>query len=378
MLGVNGLALDGVEAGRVGVDVGHLKGLDHVRGAEDVLVPGQGPAQQGQVVDQPLGEHAAVAVDEQVGLRVALGQLPVALPHDVGQVAEPRHRAGAADLRQRPVQGDLARRGGQQVLPAQHVGDPHGGVVHGVDQRVEGVPACPHDDVVGDRAGPEGDGPAHQVGEGDVLIRHAHAQDGAAALGPVGGLLGLGQVPVVAVVAELGVLAPGPVTGLDLLGGGEGLVQVPGLEQLGGDLPVEIHALGLAVGLVGAADAHALVPVQAQPGQGVDNGLKGLLGVAGGVGVLDTEDEGAPGVAGPGPVEQAGTHHTHVGGAGWRGAEAHAHGRGPGCREGRAGRGVGAGDGGVVRSVRHDGPSVAPGTACTIASRRGSAYHGLP
>jgi len=42
-----------------------------------------------------------------------------------------------------------------------------------------------------------------------------------------------------------------------------------------------------------AALPHALVPVQAQPGQGVQNGVEGLLGVTSGVGVLDPEDEGA-------------------------------------------------------------------------------------
>ena len=104
-------------------------------------------------------------------------------------------------------------------------------------------------------------------------------------------------------------------TGLDLLGGGEGLVQVARLEQLDGHLLVQVHALGLTVGLVRPSLAHALVPVQTQPGQGVQDGVEGLLGVTGGIGVLDPEDEGAPGVTGVGPVEQAGAHHTHVRGS---------------------------------------------------------------
>src|SRR5699024_12095908 len=60
---------------------------------EDVLVGAVAPAQQGQVVDHALGDEALLAVDEQVGLRVALGQLLVALAHHVGQVPEEIGRA---------------------------------------------------------------------------------------------------------------------------------------------------------------------------------------------------------------------------------------------------------------------------------------------
>ena len=104
-------------------------------------------------------------------------------------------------------------------------------------------------------------------------------------------------------------------TGLDLLRGGEGLVQVARLQQLGGHLLVQVHALGLTVGLMRTALAHALVPVQPQPGQGVQDVVEGFLGVASGVSVLDPEDEGATGMTGVCPVEQTGAHHTHVRGS---------------------------------------------------------------
>ena len=254
-------------------------------------------------------------MDEEVGLRVSLGQLPIALPHDVGQVAELGNNLSPTDVHEGPVEDHLPRSGGQQVLTSQNMGDAHRGIVNGVDQGVEGLTTCAHNDVVRNATGLEGDGAADQVGEGDVLLRHPHPQDGQAPFGAEGVLLLLGQIAVETVVTQLGVLTALTVTGLDLLGGGEGLVQVARRQQLGGHLLVQVHALGLAVGLMRAALTHTLVPVQAQPGQGVQDGVEGLLGVTGGVGVLDPEDEGATGMAGVGPVEQAGAHHAHVRGS---------------------------------------------------------------
>ena len=72
--------------------------LDHLVHREDVAVLGDRPAQQGQVVEQALGQEAAVAVAQQVGLRVALGQLLVALAHHVGQVPERRGAAGPTPI----------------------------------------------------------------------------------------------------------------------------------------------------------------------------------------------------------------------------------------------------------------------------------------
>src|SRR5699024_7299141 len=237
---------------------------------------------------------------------------------------ELRHALGDADLDQRPVERDLARGGGEDVLAAQHMGDAHEGVIHGVDQGVERLAVRAHDDEVGRGAGLEGDLAAHHVGEGDVLLRHAQSPGGLAALGAEGGLLLLGEVAVVAVVAELRVAAGGAVALGDLLRGGEGLVDVPGLLQPGDHVLVDLAALGLAVGAVRAADLDALVPVDAGPAHGVEQLVVGLLAVAGGVGVLDAEDELAAVVAGVGPVEQGGAHHADVRGAGGAGAEADA------------------------------------------------------
>ena len=94
-----------------------------------------------------------------------------------------------------------------------------------------------------------------------------------------------------------------------------------GLEQLLGDVGVDVEALGLPVGAVRSAHLGALVPVEAEPAHHLEEGVVGLLGVPRGVGVLDPEDEGAAVVAGERPVEQRRAGQPDVRGAGRGGAE---------------------------------------------------------
>jgi hypothetical protein len=76
-------------------------------------------------------------VKEQVRLGVTLGELLVALPHHVGQVAKTRNVGGNTDLLQGQIQSNLAGSGGEQVFPAQHVSHPHQGIIDRVHKRVE-------------------------------------------------------------------------------------------------------------------------------------------------------------------------------------------------------------------------------------------------
>ena len=316
MVGVDGGGLLHVEAGRVGQDIVDVEGFGEFLDAEDVAVGSDGPAEQSEVVDESLGDEPVLAVEEQVRFGVALRQLLVALTHDVGQVAELRGRLGDADGLEVFVESDLTRGRGQDVLAAEHMGDTHERVVDGVDQGVQRLAIGTNDDEVGNSAGLEGDVAAHEVGEGDVLIGHAHAPHGFATLGAEGSLLLVGEVAVVPVVAEFGVTARSLVAGLDLLVGGVGLVDVAAGLELLDDVSVDLTALRLAVGSVVAADLDAFVPVQAQPFEGLDDLAEALLGVTCRVGVLDAEDELAAGVLGIGPVEQGRADHADVRGAG--------------------------------------------------------------
>src|SRR5690606_1465085 len=120
------------------------------------------------------------------------------------------------------------------------------------------------------------------------------------------------------------------VAGLDLFTGGEGLVQQAGGLQLLDDTLVDVTALRLAVRLVRSADVDALVPVDLQPAECLEQLEVALLAIARGIRVFDPEDELATGVARVGPVEQGRADQPDVRGAGRRRAETNAH-IGAGC-----------------------------------------------
>ena len=162
------------------------------------------------------------------------------------------------------------------------MGDAHECVVDGVHEGVQRVAVGADDHVVGHGTGLEGDFTANEVVEGDVLVGHAQTPHGLTALGAVGFLLLFGEVAVVVVVAELRVLTGCLAAFLHLVGGGEVFVHVAAFNELFEDLVVDTCGLtlGLAVGFVGAADADAFVPVDAEPVQGFEHLVERLFGVA--------------------------------------------------------------------------------------------------
>jgi hypothetical protein len=325
MVAVDGLGLLLVPAGRVRVHVPHVERLDQVLGLEDVEVRADRPAEQGQIVDHPLADEAPLAVQEQVGLRVTLRQLLAALAQHERQVREGGHALGHADLDQGPVERDLTRRRGEQVLAADDVGDPHHRVVDRVDQGVERLPVAAHDDEVRHRACAEGHLATDEVGEGDVLVGHPQPQHRLTALGTEGGQLLRREAAVGVVVTELGVAAGRSVPGLDLVGGGVGLVGQPRLQEPARHIDVQLVPLALAVRAVRPAYSRTLVVVEPEPVEGLHELLGGLARVTRRVRVLDAEDEGATVVSREGPVEQRGAGHSYVRRPGGAGAEPDAH-----------------------------------------------------
>ena len=91
---------------------------------------------------------------------------------------------------------------------------------------------------------------------------------------------------------------------------------------------VDLAALGLAVGPVRPADVRALVPGQAHPAQGAQDGRLGIRGRARAVGVLDAQDELAAVLLGEDVVEQGDVGGPDVGIARGRGRDANANGHG--------------------------------------------------
>jgi len=124
------------------------------------------------------------------------------------------------------------------------------------------------------------------------------------------------------------------VAGLDLLRRGVALVEVTALPKLLDHSCVDLAALRLPVGLVRSTDTDALIPVDVQPAQRVEQLQIALLAVAGGVGVFDAKDHAAAGVPGVCPVEEGRADESDVRGSGGRGAETDADVGSTGCAEG--------------------------------------------
>ncbi len=202
------------------------------------------------------------------------------------------------------------------------MGDAHQRVVGGVGEGVERLAVRTHDDEVLHVLGAERDVAAHEVGERPVVRGHLEPDHRLAPLGLEGHLLLGRQVAVQPVVAARPPLGPGLLaTLLELVGRVVGLVGEAGVQQPLGDVGVDVHPLGLPVRPVRPADLGALVPVEAEPVHDVDEELVRLLAVAGGVGVLDAEDEPSAVVPGERPAEQRGARHADVRIAGGRRAE---------------------------------------------------------
>ena len=142
------------------------------------------PAEQGQVVEHALGQEAA-ARRTRAGRsrRSRLESRLLPSPITIGRWPKRGAPVPMPIAVERLVERDLARRRGQQVLAAQHVGDPHQRVVDRVDQRVERVAVGAHQREVGHVLGLEGDLAADQVVEGDRAVGHPEPQHRRAALG---------------------------------------------------------------------------------------------------------------------------------------------------------------------------------------------------
>ena len=166
---------------------------------------------------------------------------------------------------QQTVQVQLPRRGGQQVRPAHHLGDPHAGIVHHHGQLIGEhavrpaqvkVAAVPQQVL---RVG------AHAaVQKGDLLVRHPHPV-GRGLLFALFGDLGGGQVPAGAGIDDVAVRGVGRTGRVQLGAGTEAGVHKALRFQLFVLPGVDVRAFALVVRPVGAAGAAALVPHKTQP-----------------------------------------------------------------------------------------------------------------
>jgi hypothetical protein len=309
------LELCAVEYRRGQPDVGEVEVLGYLLAREDLLVS-VGPAEARQVVEERLRHDPRLAKGLHARGPVALGQAILVRPEDQGDMREGRRRVPES-----AVTLHLLRRVRQVVITPDHVRDLHRHVVHHRAEIVGGRAVGADEDPVVELAVVEhhravekifhhglpllGDTEAEgmRLVRGDIgLAAGARVAEG---LGP-----GLGRLPQ---RVELGGRAPaavGPALGKQPLGMGA----------------VDLEALALLV----TRGGRALVPVEPEPGQGVEDGGEVLLGGALEVSVLDPEDEYAVMAPGEGPVEERGAGAPHMQMAGRAGSKAHAHGLGHG------------------------------------------------
>ena len=160
-----------------------------------------------------------LALQEEVGLGIALGELLVAVVAEHERhVREARDERRHAGIDERAVQRELAGRRRHEVFAADHVRDAHERVVDRVHERVQRHAPGADEHEVGEGSGREGHLAADEVDVGEVLVGHAQAPGRLAALGAEGGLLLVGEVAVEVVVAELLRAAVRLVAGVDLFG----------------------------------------------------------------------------------------------------------------------------------------------------------------
>ena len=228
----------------------------------------------------------------------------------------PRWR-GAAPIQRAIMAGDAET--GVMVMQMEE------GLDTGPVGMAERVAIGPAQRIVRHVGGVETDPTTDQVVKRDLAIRHLEPCDRRASLCLEGSHLLSSQGPAEPVIAHhLG--ATGLASGLHLVRCAVALVGVGRLLQLGQRVGVNLAALALQIRPMRTADFGTLVPVESQPAHHFEDGVIGLLAVAGQVGVFDAEDEGAAVVPGKGPVEQRGAGHADVGTAGRRRTEADANG----------------------------------------------------
>ena len=262
-------------------------------------------------VEREDGEAEAVAV--------ALAEFAVALGFEQqGQVGELRHGGLPA---KGSVEHHVERGRRQPLFTTDDVGDLHQVVVDDVGQVVGGHAVALEEHLVVQQAAVHGDVATDEVVHGDVKVLgeleahhvglaavdatlHFVGAEGEAVLHPcAGGAVVLEGLLLSLIFFALGLEGFGPV---------EGVVGPAVGEQLLGILAVERLAVALTVGTEGTAEMDALVELDAQPIESLDDVLFGTRHKTGLVGVFYAQNHLAALLTGEEVVVEGGAHTADV------------------------------------------------------------------
>ncbi len=226
------------------------------------------------------------------------------------------------------VQHDVLGRGGEPLLSADDVGDPHQVIVDHIGQVVGGEAIGFQQNLIVNLGVFEAHLAAQTIHhDGLAGFRHSQADDKRLARGGPrvrDSRVQAATVPVVAHEVRLALLLGAQL--VQSLGGAEAAVGRAGCDQVGDLASVNVSALGLAIGAVGAAHVGPFVPGKPYPAQGAQDGRLGLRRGARAIRVFDAQDELPAMALGEHVVEQGDVGGPHVGIAGWRRRNAHAYG----------------------------------------------------
>lgn len=196
----------------------------------------------------------------------------------------------------------MAEGGFQEVFAADHLGDGHGGVVGYYGQLIGGDVVFAPDEEIAEVAG-GGGGLGAEAGVVEVDLLAVGDFEAPVEAGGIGEGGGVGEAVAAGAGVE-GLVVDGVVVlRLFAVGGGKGIEDIAAGTSAGVDVAGvakgapdgEVIALALEVGGVRAADVGALVPINAEPVEIGGDGGEELGAAAGGIEVLDAEDECAGG-----------------------------------------------------------------------------------
>ena len=233
-------------------------------------------------------------------------------------VAVPFGKAAAIRGQQERTMGELRRfqpqqtieiklpgGGREQVCAPHHLRDPHPGIIHHHSQLV-GKHAIGAAEVEIPAVAEQvlGVGAHTAIGEGDVLIGH-HETIGRGFLFALFGDLLRRQPPASTGIDHIAVGGVGCAGGMELGTGAETGVHKALRFQFVIALGVNVGALALVIGAVGAAAAAALVPDKAQPFQILFQRVGIFPGAALGIQILNAQNDAPALTSGAEPGQQA-------------------------------------------------------------------------
>ncbi len=290
---------------------------------EDLAIVLGAPAEQREIVDDRGRKIPSVAVLLDRDRPVPFRELAAArTEHDREMRVDRRlDDAERAPQRQHPV------RGVDEILAAQHVGDPHFDVVERIGEKEDGGAVRADDHEVWDGRPLDRDLAADDVGErAAALVGSTKADRARLARRDVRLAFGPGEAAAPAVVAGRAALTHRLlVTRLDIVLGAEAFVREPRVDE-----PLRTREIVVEPG---ALEIRTLVPLHAEPAQHLLDLVDRLLRRARDIGVLDAQDEYAADVTRVEIVEQHRAHIADVQEARRRGREPQ-----PRCRRRRARR----------------------------------------